>query len=457
MIWLIVGAILVVSVGILIWPFTKKGLASVSRSDGGLQVYEQQLNELRRDVKQGIIGAEEARSLEIEIKRRMLRVGQQQELEIAGSPEFNRLIIVGLILCIPLASLLVYFDLGSPDQPSQPLASRDIDAEKAAFAGDNIDQLIERLIDQLKSQPDNLDSWVLLARSFSRSERYKEAAETFLQATALAPNDPDLFVGAGENFYFNAQGVVDTDAENAFLKARELDANHPGARYYLAVLLAQQGNENDALDSWIKLFKESPADAPFLAILQRRIRDAANKTNRDLGTLFDDKTKLTTAGPSEEDIAAAADMSADDRQAMIASMVDQLLTRMEDAPDYEGLMRLGQVYATLNEFDKSADAYRRASVLVENDSAAMAAEAFALIQATDSSADIPSRSIELYRKVLTLDSEHPQALWYVGVAEAQAGREGEALALWTRLQQLAPEDSQLYQAVTKSIGNLIDK
>lgn len=457
MIWLIVGAILVVSVGILIWPFTKKGLASVSRSDGGLQVYEQQLNELRRDVKQGIIGAEEARSLEIEIKRRMLRVGQQQELEIAGSPEFNRLIIVGLILCIPLASLLVYFDLGSPDQPSQPLASRDIDAEKAAFAGDNIDQLIERLIDQLKSQPDNLDSWVLLARSFSRSERYKEAAETFLQATALAPNDPDLFVGAGENFYFNAQGVVDTDAENAFLKARELDANHPGARYYLAVLLAQQGNENDALDSWIKLFKESPADAPFLAILQRRIRDAANKTNRDLGTLFDDKTKLTTAGPSEEDIAAAADMSADDRQAMIASMVDQLSTRMEDAPDYEGLMRLGQVYATLNEFDKSADAYRRASVLVENDSAAMAAEAFALIQATDSSADIPSRSIELYRKVLTLDSEHPQALWYVGVAEAQAGREGEALALWTRLQQLAPEDSQLYQAVTKSIGNLIDK
>ncbi|USG61645.1 c-type cytochrome biogenesis protein CcmI [Sneathiella marina] len=457
MIWFVVGVILAVSVGILIWPFTKKGLVSVSRTDGGLQVYEQQLNELRRDVDQGIMGTEEAESLAIEIKRRMLRVDQHKDPKNAGGSQTNRLIMIGLVLCVPLASLFIYFDLGSPDNPSQPLASRDIEAEKAAFAGDNIDQLIETLIDRLKSQPDNLDGWILLARSLSRSERYKEAAETFLQATALAPNDPDLYVGAGENFYFHAEGVVDADAENAFLKARDLDASHPGARYYLAVLQAQRGNVKEALDSWIDLFKQSPADAPFMTILERRIRDAAGKTGMEIGTLFDSKSDLMTTGPSEEDIAAAADMSADDRQAMITSMVDRLSTRMAEAPDYDGLMRLGQVYATLKEFDKSADAYGRASALVKDDVAAMAAEAFALIQASDSSANIPSRSIALYRKVLTLDSEQPQALWYVGVAEAQAGRDEEALRLWTKLQKLAAEDSQLYQAVTKSIGDLVDK
>ncbi|MEH6497627.1 MAG: c-type cytochrome biogenesis protein CcmI, partial [Pseudomonas marincola] len=222
MIWVFVGAILVVSVGILIWPFTKKGLASISRTDGGLQVYEQQLNELTRDIEQGIISADEAESLAIEIKRRMLRVDRHEGLKSAGGSDINRLLMVGLVLCIPLASLFIYFDLGSPDQPSQPLAARDLDTEKAAFTGNNIDQLIEKLIDGLKSQPDNLDGWILLARSLSRSERYKEAAETFLQATTLATNDPDLYVGAGENFYFNAQGVVDADAEDAFRKAQDL-------------------------------------------------------------------------------------------------------------------------------------------------------------------------------------------------------------------------------------------
>ncbi|MEH6524696.1 MAG: c-type cytochrome biogenesis protein CcmI [Sneathiella sp.] len=457
MIWVFVGAILVVSVGILIWPFTKKGLASISRTDGGLQVYEQQLNELTRDIEQGIISADEAESLAIEIKRRMLRVDRHEGLKSAGGSDINRLLMAGLVLYIPLASLFIYFDLGSPDQPSQPLAARDLDTEKAAFTGNNIDQLIEKLIDGLKSQPDNLDGWILLARSLSRSERYKEAAETFLQATTLATNDPDLYVGAGENFYFNAQGVVDADAEDAFRKAQDLDANHPGARYYLAVLQAQHGNEEDALDSWIKLYEESPADAPFIAILERRIRDAAEKTSKDLGTLFDDKAKLATVGPSQQDIAAAADMSADDRQAMIASMVERLSTRMEDAPEYEGLMRLGQVYATLNEYGKSADAYARASALMENDVAAMAAEAFALIQGSNSSAEIPDRSIELYRRVLSLDPEQLQALWYVGVAEAQTGRDEEALALWMKLQELAPKSSPLFQAVTKSIGELTNK
>lgn len=457
MIWFFVGAILVVSVGILIWPFTKKGLASISRTDGGLQVYKQQLNELTRDIEQGIISADEADSLAIEIKRRMLRVDRHEGLNSADGSDINRLLMIGLVLCIPLASLFIYFDLGSPDQQSQPLAARDLDAEKAAFAGNNIDQLIEKLIDGLKSQPDNLDGWILLARSLSRSERYKEAAETFIQATALAPNDPDLYVGAGENFYFYAEGVIGIDAEKAFLKARELDANHPGARYYLAVLQAQQGNEKEALEIWIKLFRDSPADAPFMAILERRITEAAEKTNMDLGTLFDDKADQTMTGPSEQDIAAASEMSAGDRQAMIASMVERLSARMEDAPDYEGLMRLGQVYATLNEFDKSADAYGRASELVKNDVAAMAAEAFALIQASDTPTDNPDRSIDLYRKVLSLDPQHPQALWYVGVYEAQAGRDAEALTLWTRLQKLSPEGSQVYQAVTKSIGELTNK
>jgi cytochrome c-type biogenesis protein CcmH len=454
MIWVFAVAILIVAVVILIWPLLKKNSAVVSRNDGGLHVYARQLEELQRDVEQGTISAEEADSLKIEIKRRMLRVGQHDTVRVKGSAGLNRMVLVGLAVSVPLVSLSLYQDLGSPEKPSLPLASRDIDAEKSSFAGNNLDQLIGRLIEQLKAQPDNLDGWILLARSLSRSERYKEAAETYLQATALAPDDPDLFVGAGENYYFHADGIVDSNSEDAFRKAQEIDVDHPGARYYLAVLQAQKGNEKEALDSWILLYQESPADAPFIALLERRIKETAEKTNTNLRSLFQDKKKTATVGPTQADLNAAATMTAEDRQEMIASMVDRLATRMVESPDYEGLMRLGQAYETLSEYSKSADAYARALTLTPNDRVAMAAEAFALIQASGDNPNIPNRSIDLYRELLLLDPDFPQALWYVGVAEAQAGRKKEALELWERLQELTPEGSRLHSSVTNSIADL---
>ncbi|MEP0509777.1 MAG: c-type cytochrome biogenesis protein CcmI, partial [Aurantimonas coralicida] len=76
-------------------------------------------------------------------------------------------------------------------------------------------------------------------------------------------------------------------------------------------------------------------------------------------------------GPGEADIAAAADMAAEDRQAMIEGMVSQLAARLETNPnDVEGWKRLIRSYTVLGDDEAAGAAYRTARQTFAADSAA---------------------------------------------------------------------------------------
>jgi cytochrome c-type biogenesis protein CcmH len=73
-------------------------------------------------------------------------------------------------------------------------------------------------------------------------------------------------------------------------------------------------------------------------------------------------TSAGAPGPTAADMAAAANLSADDRSAMIRAMVQRLADKMAQTPgDVDGWMRLGRAYSVLGEQQKSLDAYRHAS------------------------------------------------------------------------------------------------
>ena len=64
--------------------------------------------------------------------------------------------------------------------------------------------------------------------------------------------------------------------------------------------------------------------------------------------------------PTEEDVAAAQDMSSGDRQQMIRGMVESLDAKLSADPNnFEGWMRLVRSYAVLNDKDRAASALKR--------------------------------------------------------------------------------------------------
>lgn len=74
---------------------------------------------------------------------------------------------------------------------------------------------------------------------------------------------------------------------------------------------------------------------------------------------------LSGAGPTKEDVAAASEMSAEDRGAFILSMVDRLASRLEENPeDLDGWIKLANAYKVLGDKPKALSALEQASGLL---------------------------------------------------------------------------------------------
>ena len=112
--------------------------------------------------------------------------------------------------------------------------------------------------------------------------------------------------------------------------------------------------------------------------------------------------------PDAAAVAAAANMSDDQRQAMIRTMVASLAAKQAaDPSNLDGWLRLGRAYTVLHEPEKAADAYEKAAALKPGDVSIPLLEVRALLSDHAPADKLPIRVIGLLKHVEATDPEQP--------------------------------------------------
>ncbi len=219
-------------------------------------------------------------------------------------------------------------------------------------------------------------------------------------------------------------------------------------------LAARLKDEPDDLEGWRRLAKAyrvlGEADKASEADANVARLEAQGGAAPSVGT-------DASNGPSEGDMSAAADLSPEKRSAVVRSMVAQLAARLEKEPnDLEGWKRLAHSYRVLGEMDRALPAYRRAAGLAPNDAGVQADYARAILDAAPAQERLPEEAIRLYRRVLELNPEQPDALWFVGYAAATASPPDKDTALghWRKLLGLLPPGSESHKSVEDALKAL---
>src|SRR5437764_8690877 len=358
-----------VALAILLVPLLLRRHADASRENYNLAVYRDQLSEIDRDLGRGLLTLEQAEAVRAEIGRRILALPPTSGQSSPVSPRSLVLAAIAVLL-VPFAAWLLYARLGSPALPDQPFAERAA-AAKATAGIEHIDlnDAVAKIAAHLKQHPEDLRGWLLLARTELSLERYAEAVDAYHHAADLSGHRADIMGDWGEAQVLAADGVVTPAAREAFEAALGDKESAPRSRYYLALAKSQQGDTKGALQGWVDLAADAPADAEWLPLVQQRIAEAVAKLGVDPATL-----KTSSGMPSPAAVAATAQATAgaspEERRAMILAMVGNLATRLQQQPDdVEGWARLGRPYMVLDEPQKAREAYAHAVKLKPDDAA----------------------------------------------------------------------------------------
>lgn len=275
-VWIVIAAMTAAAAAILLWPLIRKAHGETRRARYDLAVYRDQLAELARDEARATLGAEEAAAARLEIERRILAADSGTPLlQSHRGSKAARIAVALAAIAGPLAAIALYLNQGTPGMNGEPFAERaqEAQAQGKAPAPDmaKIDAMVAKLAKQLEAKPDDLQGWMLLARSYMVMQRYDEAASAYAHAAALEPKNATWPSSRGEALIYAADGTVTPKARDAFESALAVDPSDTRARFYLGLAAAQAGELRAALAAWEALAADAPKDAPWLPQLNTQI------------------------------------------------------------------------------------------------------------------------------------------------------------------------------------------
>jgi len=138
-----------------------------------------------------------------------------------------------------------------------------------------IEGMVESLAARLEKDPDDLQGWQQLARSYRVLGRLDEAAEAMGRAAALAPNDVQVLSGQAETLIAAARARGAKEPPPAiyqiYAAILKQQPDNPNALYFVGREAAEVGNTNRARELWGRLLQRIPPDEPAHASLRQQM------------------------------------------------------------------------------------------------------------------------------------------------------------------------------------------
>nr|WP_269749967.1 tetratricopeptide repeat protein [Pseudomarimonas arenosa] len=138
-----------------------------------------------------------------------------------------------------------------------------------------MEQAVAGLAEKLRTDPNNVDGWLLLGRAYKTMERFDAARDALANAVRLAPNDPDALVELAEAAAL-ASPTRRIDGENLAMLERAVAAqpDHQRGLWLLGVAAMQASRPADAVNHWQALRALISSDPQAVAALDEQLNAA---------------------------------------------------------------------------------------------------------------------------------------------------------------------------------------
>ncbi|HEX7996841.1 MAG TPA: c-type cytochrome biogenesis protein CcmI [Pyrinomonadaceae bacterium] len=296
--WIFAGLMVVLALCYLLPPLLQRaGQQTDERERANVSIYRDQFTELEHDLRDGVLDQEQYEQGRLELQRRLLEDVQPSQTAAQASAGSNgrsgRTTAVILGGAIPLLAVLLYSQIGTPQAltPGQQQAMRRPAPARAAMdepdapsgqqpgapTQQEIEQRVTKLAERLKENPDDLQGWMMLARSYYNFKRYREASEAYQRAAALAGNDAQVWADYAESLALANNSQLQGQPLELINRALQLDPNNQKALWLAGNAAYQSQNFQQAITHWEKLLKLLPEGSEGAQAVASTIEEARSQ------------------------------------------------------------------------------------------------------------------------------------------------------------------------------------
>ena len=181
---------------------------------------------------------------------------------------------LAMVFLVPAAALWIYNEIGTPDaiklQPPPLQVANTTDSHAAE--SQEMDAMIAGLRGRLSENPEDLDGWLLLARTLKTTQRFQEAVDALETANRISPNNPRVMVELVEaRVFLTPDGQINDEMIATLEQVLEQQPDMQKALWMMGIASSQAGDEAAAITYWESLLAQLEPGSPVAQSVQSQI------------------------------------------------------------------------------------------------------------------------------------------------------------------------------------------
>lgn len=289
--WFLAAAITLAVLVVLLRPLIKaRAPLADNTAASNMRILRSQLAELEAERDAGTLDADQYAAARAELEQRAL---DESVANTAPSrAPASRKSAFALALALPIVALVLYLQLGSREAFDPLVVAAGEQGGHAANPGD-MEAAVQRLADKLKTQPDSVEGWALLGRSYMQMQRFDQAQEAYARAVALQGDDAQLLSDYADALAMAQGRNLEGEPEKIVLRALAIDPDHVKSLALAGTAAMARKDYASAVRFWTRARAVVPEDNPLAQGLDAGIAEA-----RAAGGLPATAGSATAATPS---------------------------------------------------------------------------------------------------------------------------------------------------------------
>jgi cytochrome c-type biogenesis protein CcmH len=241
--------------------------AQVSRKAANLAVYRDQLRELEAELAAGKIAPADHQRAREELQARMLEDVDAATVHEAAPRRAGRGAALAVGVAVPVCAFAVYLFVGSPDA----VAPRE---GPGAMSEVQIEAMVERLAAKMRENPDDVEGWKMLGRSYAVLGRFADAVGAYAKAAERAPRDAELLADFADALAMVHGQKLQGEPEKLVMRALEIDPKNLKALALAGTAAFHRNDFNRAADYWQRMLALVAPDSEDARAIRENIAEA---------------------------------------------------------------------------------------------------------------------------------------------------------------------------------------